>query len=757
MSTDFAELHEMYRSNVFPAMVDVLAEQIGVSSESLVRLGVGWKIVESCWMFPERDADGKIIGLIRRYWDGTKYCEKGSKRGLTFETIRINEGYDPSRQQWKRVTEADPCPICAKPDWCGYDDSTPIKFVRCMRVAEGSVYEDRGAGHIHELIPGAFKPAKRSGSFLPLSDLPVLVVEGATDTAAAMDLGFIAVGKPSARGGLKQLVHLLHGREVVVVGENDAGAGVEGMEKTFEALKIEIPNVAKILPPSDSKDLRDWIQKYDLTQDSLLAALENRDRDSSSDILESKAPLPIAELWLRTEKMLDGIPILRKFHGEWYEFNDHYYKAIDEDTQIRGRLYAFLQDKQVKKFNNRGEPTIEPYDATRSKISDVVDALHMSCPVQNEPPCWLDKRSSPTPVNLICFSNGILDIKAYVAGKTILVPSTPQLFSLTATPYAFDPEAKCPQWLKFLGEIFDDDEERIALLQEWIGYNMVADTSQEKLMLFVGRPASGKSTTLEVLQAVLGHDQYAKSSFKHLCSDFGLQPLMGKLAAIMPDAHVPRQVDATQALETIKSIVGRDGVTVNRKFLPQLPDCVLPCRFTIAVNELPELPDHARSLERRLVLLYFPETFEGREDRTLKDRLPKEAPGIAVWALNGLRRLREQKVFTTPKSSVPVITEFRKFLTPIAEFIDECCESGDDLETHWVPKNQIYDVWKGWSREHGLRPGIRSRFGQRLLAQLIAVTTGRKGLGGQQQYVYFGVKLLPNVIDHYLGRPGGSR
>jgi len=757
MSTDFAELHEMYRSNVFPAMVDVLARQLGVSSDSLVRLGIGWKITDACWMFPERDADGQIIGFVRRYWDGTKFCEKGSKRGLTFYATRTEAGYDASRQSWTRVTEAEPCPICGKPDWCGFDNAEPPRFARCMRVTEGSVHKDRGEGYIHELVPGAFKPPGKS-SPLPPSDLPVLVVEGATDTAAAMDLGFVAVGRPSASGGIRQLGHLLHGRTVVVVGENDAGAGITGMEKTFEHLRVGLADVTKILPPPDSKDLRDWITKHGLTQADLLATIKQGNRDSDSDILETKAPLSIAELWLRTEKMRDGVPILRKYNGEWYQFDGQCYEAIDRDTQIRGPLYAFLKDKQVKKFSSRGELSIEPYEATRSKISDIVDALHMSCPVHDDPPCWLDLRSTPAPANLICFSNGILDIHTYTTtGQVNLLPPTPQLFSLTATPYSFSPEAKCPQWLKFLGEVFNNDAEQIALLQEWFGYNMVADTSMEKFMLFVGRPASGKSTTLEVMQALLGRDQFAKSSFKHLCSDFGLQPLIGKLAAIMPDAHVPRQVDATQALETIKAVVGRDGVTVNRKFLPQLPDCKLPCRFTIAVNELPELPDHARSLERRLVLLYFPVTFEGREDRTLKDRLPKEAPGIAVWALDGLRRLRQQDMFTAPKSSGPIIMEFRKFLTPIAEFIDECCESGIDRDLYWVPKNQIYDVWRHWAREHGLLPGVRSRFGQRLMAQLVSVTTGRKSFQGSQQYVYFGLRLTPNAKDRHLGRPGGIR
>lgn len=750
---DFAEQHSTFQANVTPAMADVLAAQLGVSRESLMRLGLGWWPIENAWTFPERDADGKIIGLIRRFWDGQKFCMAESKRGLTYEATEVEDGYDASRQTWLRVTDTYRCPVCGGVKWCGVDGNvTPPRFVRCMRKEEGGVYTDRHGGHIHELIRGSFCAPSKHKTPLASSDLPVLVVEGQTDTAAGMDLGFVTVGKPSAQGGLKMLTQLLHGRTVAVIGENDSGAGKAGMEKTFESLKPTCPKLVKVMPPTEFKDLRDWRRKTGLTQEQLLAAIKAGATTSETTLLEDKAPLAIAERWLKETQSVEGLPILRKYKGEWFRWDGEAYRTVDEDTEVRGPLYRFLADKMFKSFTPGGECVIKPFEANRGKISDIVDALNMSCPVSQDPPCWLDGRAEPRTQDIIPFKNGVLDVEAYLTGKrAYLLPPTPLLFHTAAVPYAFDPKATCPHWLEFLGQVFDGDEERINLLQEWLGYNMVSDTSQEKLMLMVGRPGSGKSTTLDVMQAVIGRHQCAKSSFANLCSEFGLQPLQGKLAIILPDAHVPRQVDAMQALERIKSITGRDGVTINRKFLPQLPDEQLPGRFTIAVNELPELPDHARSLERRLLLLYFPETFEGREDRGLKDRLPLEAPGIAVWALEGLRRLRKAQVFTHPSSSVPVMDEFRRFLTPIAEFLDECCETGHGADV-WVLKTQMYDAWCMWCKDHGLRPGVRSRFGQRLLAQNPHFVSSRRTVGGRQEHVYTAVELTRNAKDKYLAR-----
>jgi P4 family phage/plasmid primase-like protien len=748
MASKLASQFEMYQSNATIGMVNVLAKQLGVTADSLTRIGIGWVIQDQAWAFAERDPDGGVVGIVRRFLDGAKYAVEGSKRGLGFEVMPVTDGYDPGRQRWVRVTADEPCPICGGTKWCGVDGNVdPPRFVKCHRKVQGSKYTSQDGGHIHELVLGAFKPPRKYATPLPPSDLPVLVVEGHTDAAAALDLGFQAVSRPSATG-VKGLCDLLRGRDVAIVGENDAGVGIKGMEKAFLTLQPCCPDVVKVVPPIEFKDLRAWLAKGGLTQEQLLQAIAGGSKDSAPNVLNSKAPLYIAERWLREEKSVGGVPTVRKRNGVWYEWNGRKYKEVCEDESIRGPLYQFLDGKSYKKYDAKGGCSLAEYETTRTKINDILDAMNMSCPVPDDAPCWLNGRIDPEASDLISFENGVLDVRAHLRGGTRLIPATPHLFATTAMPYEFDSKAQCPEWSAYLNSVFSSDLERIALAQEWLGYCMVPDTSMEKMMMLVGRPGSGKSTFLDILQTVIGRDQCYSTTFKDLCGDHGTAPLVNKLAFILADAHVPRNVDATQALERIKSITGQDRVPINRKFCHQV-DCKLTGRFTIAVNELPELPDHSRSLERRLLLLYFPESFEGREDRGLKDRLPLEAPGIAVWALEGLRRLRARGRFTQPASSVPVIDEFRRSLTPVAEFMDECCMEGPQ---HWVLKRQVYDAWSMWAKERGLRPGIQSRFGQRILAQNPTITSARRSLGGKQKSVYSGIQLTPNARDMYLAR-----
>jgi hypothetical protein len=59
-----------------------LAETLGVGTDSLLRLRVGWLGSQRCWTFPMRDGAGKIIGLKRRFRDGSKRTIAGGKEGL---------------------------------------------------------------------------------------------------------------------------------------------------------------------------------------------------------------------------------------------------------------------------------------------------------------------------------------------------------------------------------------------------------------------------------------------------------------------------------------------------------------------------------------------------------------------------------------------------------------------------------------------------------------------------------------------------
>ena len=71
-----------------------LSRSLGVSAESLQRIGVGALDGSRGWTMPERNGTGMVIGINRRFPSGTSRRECGCMPGLTFDPERWREFED---------------------------------------------------------------------------------------------------------------------------------------------------------------------------------------------------------------------------------------------------------------------------------------------------------------------------------------------------------------------------------------------------------------------------------------------------------------------------------------------------------------------------------------------------------------------------------------------------------------------------------------------------------------------------------------
>jgi len=101
----------------------------------------------------------------------------------------------------------------------------------------------------------------KTGLFIPTGlagNGPLLLCEGPTDTAAALDLGFDAIGRPNCNSLVEMTVRAARGRgEIVVVADNDV-AGRAGANRLAGVLARRCPRVRVVYPPAGIKDLRQW-------------------------------------------------------------------------------------------------------------------------------------------------------------------------------------------------------------------------------------------------------------------------------------------------------------------------------------------------------------------------------------------------------------------------------------------------------------------------------------------------------------------
>ncbi len=111
--------------------------------------------------------------------------------------------------------------------------------------------------------PSGSKAAEKgssNGLFIP-TDMPadglLLVCEGESDTAAALDLGFAAVGRPSCNTGRIMLSRFARGRDAVIVADNDP-PGRQGAKALASGLVPYCSSVRVVYPADGIKDLRQW-------------------------------------------------------------------------------------------------------------------------------------------------------------------------------------------------------------------------------------------------------------------------------------------------------------------------------------------------------------------------------------------------------------------------------------------------------------------------------------------------------------------
>jgi putative DNA primase/helicase len=162
-----------------------------------------------------------------------------------------------------------------------------------------------------------------------------------------------------------------------------------------------------------------------------------------------------------------------------------------------------------------------------------------------------------------------------------------------------------------------------------------------------------------------------------LAENFGLAPLIGKRAAIVSDARLGGRIDQHIIAERLLTISGEDRLTIDRKYREPWTGR-LPVRFLILSNELPRLADASGALASRFILLTMRQSFYGKEDLDLCDRLLRELPGILNWSLAGLDRLNGRKHFVPPKSSAEALQELEDLTSPIGAFIREHCVVAPD-------------------------------------------------------------------------------
>jgi putative DNA primase/helicase len=451
-------------------------------------------------------------------------------------------------------------------------------------------------------------------------------------------------------------------------------------------------------------------------------------------LLYPGAPLVSAREFLRLRHTKAAMRTLHHQNATFYRWAQTHYLDVTTE-EVRASLYDFL-DKAVRPTDKEGETA--PFAPTKNKVANVLEALAAAAqlPYTARPPSWLDGKDHPTATDLISCTNGLLHLPTLK-----LLPHSAAFFSMNALDFAYKPDAAPPtEWLKFLKQLWPDDQQSIEMVQEMFGLMLTGDTSHQKAFLLVGPKRSGKGTIARVMTKLLGQANVCGPTLSSLGQNFGLAPLIGKRLAIISDARLGGKTDQQVVVERILAITGEDSLSVDRKFKDAWTGR-LETRIMVLTNELPKLADASGALASRFLILLLTNSFYGKEDHGLTDRIIRELPGILNWSLEGWANLKKRGYFVQSKSAAEAQRDFEDLGSPMGAFLRDCCEVSPTAKCR---PDELYNRWCAWCRDQNINQvGTVQTFGRdlRSVVSALKVTNPRNAQGDPERF-YQGVRVV---------------
>jgi putative DNA primase/helicase len=291
----------------------------------------------------------------------------------------------------------------------------------------------------------------------------------------------------------------------------------------------------------------------------------------------------------------------------------------------------------------------------------------------------------------------------------------------------FDSQADCPEFKKFLRQIFAENEAVISFVQRAVGYSLSGHVSEQCFFILVGGGSNGKSTLLTILQSVFGDYAATTPAQTLMVNRYGSEQTndLAKLVGIRFVTAAETEKGQRLAESKIKRITGGDRIAC-RELYKNLFEYDPQFKIWLATNDPPQFAGADYSISRRIRVIEFPVTFdEASQDHGLQDRLLKESTGILNWALQGYGEWNLQGL-NPPEEVMLATNSYRTENDSIGQFIEACCcvdQNGREST------GELYEKFESWCRNSGIEPMPKNSFGKELRRRGFEPIKGRSGNG----------------------------
>jgi putative DNA primase/helicase len=342
---------------------------------------------------------------------------------------------------------------------------------------------------------------------------------------------------------------------------------------------------------------------------------------------------------------------------------------------------------------------------------------------------------------LLGVANGAVDLRS---GRLVPPSQDHRLTTVTSTEY--DPSAQAPLFNQTVTDVFFGDQDMIGFFQRLVGYSILAQPTEDILVIPYGSGSNGKSTVLGAIREALGEHARMAASDTFLSSGQN----GGNAGAAREDVlrlrgarfvYVSEPDEGSELREgLIKSMTGGEPLPARGLYSKTTVEVVPTWVAFMPTNHRPIVKGDDHAIWRRLMLVPFTRNFD--QDLTLvkdpdrADKLAAERKGILRWCVEGALAYQRDGL-KAPGRVGAARDEYKQDMDLLAEWLDECCEVGPEFSD---TSARLWASWEGFAKARGELQFIRSAraLGRRLSARFSA----RKGPGGLRETVGVRVRFV---------------
>lgn len=279
--------------------------------------------------------------------------------------------------------------------------------------------------------------------------------------------------------------------------------------------------------------------------------------------------------------------------------------------------------------------------------------------------------------------------------------------------------------------------EQYECLMRVLGYCISSLTKGRKAFDFYGIGRTGKSTILNVLEAVIGGDLVSHEPFHAMSGERAKAHYEGKRVNISRETSTKPNRNE----ESFKSLISCEYTTGSEKYERQ-KDFVATLSFVFAGNSDIDFTFMDDAILDRLVYIIFNRTIpEDEIDLDLEDKLLKEKDVIFSLALDSLKGLIMDKYDFKMAPIAEEHIKHRRYLIHSTEsFLDERCKLSENGK---VSKVALYAAYTAFCKANALKPEGRNTFYDKVRNYDASITDGRApDSAGNSVQGFHGISLI---------------